>query len=123
MSTAQASSVQAEIAALEEQLRQAEVGPDAKFFETHLADNAVLISQDGHSAIAKSQIVQAHRPGAGPKFTRVEMSDMTIIDHGTAAVVTCKGVYEGPQGVVRLKFMRVWLKTNNQWQIVAGSIS
>jgi ketosteroid isomerase-like protein len=121
--TDQARSVQDEIAALEEQLRQAELGPDPKFFETHLADDAVLVSQGGEAAIAKSQIVEAHRPGAGPKFTRVEMSDMTIIDHGTAAVVTCKGVYEGPQGVVTLKFMRVWLKKNNQWQIVAGSIS
>jgi hypothetical protein len=32
-----------------------------------------------------------------PKFTRVEMSDMKILDHGTAAVVTCRGTFEGPQ--------------------------
>lgn len=60
---------------------------------------------------------------SGAKFTRVEMSDMKIIDHGTAAVVTCRGIYEGPRASASLKFMRVWLKKNNRWKIVAGSIS
>jgi len=48
---------------------------------------------------------------------------MHIIDHGSAAVVTCQGTYEGPQSTAKLKFMRVWLKKNDRWQIVAGSIS
>jgi hypothetical protein len=46
---------------------------------------------------SKQRIVEAHRPGQGPKFFRVEMSDMSIIGHGTAVVVTCKGRYGGPQ--------------------------
>lgn len=117
------STVQTEIAALEERLRLAELGPDPQFFEEALADDAVLVSQDGQPSFAKSQVVEAHRPGKAPKFTRVEMSDMNIIDHGTAAVVTCHGTYEGPQSSVTLKFMRVWLKKSNGWKIVAGSVS
>ncbi len=116
------STVQSEIAALEERLRLAELGPDPKFFEEALADDAVLVSQDGQS-FAKSEVIEAHQPGKGPKFTRVEMTDMKILDHGTAAVVTCRGTYEGPQSSFTLKFMRVWLKKNNRWQIVAGSVS
>jgi hypothetical protein len=100
----------------------AELGQDPAFFEAALADDAVLVS-DGKPASAKAQVVQAHQPGHGPKFTRVEMRDMKIVDHGVAAVVTCEGVYEGPQGSFTLKFMRVWLKKNNRWQIIAGSIS
>jgi uncharacterized protein (TIGR02246 family) len=115
--------VQREIAALEERLRQAELGPDPTFFEDALADDAVLVAQSGQPALAKSQIVEAHRPGRGPKFTRVEMSDMQIIDHGAAAVVTCRGVYETPEQTIALKFMRVWLKKNGGWQIIAGAIS
>ena len=38
-------SVHDEILALEEQLRQAELGPDAAFFERGLADHAVLHGQ------------------------------------------------------------------------------
>ncbi len=116
------STVQSEIAALEERLRLAELGPDPKFFEEALDDDAVFVSQDGQS-FAKSEVIEAHQPGKGPKFTRVEMRDLKILDHGTAAVVTCRGTYEGPQSSFTLKFMRVWLKKNNRWQIVADSVS
>lgn len=115
--------VQHEIAALEERLRQAELGPDPGFFEDVLAHDAVLVSQDGRPAFAKSQIVEAHRPGRGPKFTRVEMSNTQIIDHTAAAVVTCEGLYETAERSFTLQFMRVWLKKNGRWQIIAGSIA
>lgn len=48
---------------------------------------------------------------------------MTILDHGTAAVVTCTGTFEQAQGSATLAFMRVWVKRDGWWQIVAGSIS
>ena len=117
------STVQSEIAALEERLRVAELGPDPKFFEEVLADDVVLVSQNGDPAFAKRKVIEAHQPGKGPKFTRVEMRNMNIIDHGTAAVVTCEGTFEGPQSTTTLKFMRVWLKKDNRWQIVAGFVS
>jgi hypothetical protein len=75
-----------EIMALEQRLRQAELGPDPDFFEQVLADEVLI---DGERA--KAKVVAAHRPGAGPKFTKVEMSDVEIVDHGEAAVVTCNG--------------------------------
>lgn len=111
-----------EITALEERLRQAELGPDPRFFEEALADDAVLVSQEG-AGFAKAKVVDAHRPGKGPKFTRVGMSDLQIVDHGTAAVVTCQGTYESAQSTFTLKFMRVWLKKNDRWQIVAASVN
>ena len=116
------STVETAIAELEERLRLAELGPDPKFFEQVLDDNVVLISDDDQP-VGKSKVVDAHRPRKAPKFTRVEISDMKIIDHGTAAVVTCRGTYESPPSSVTLKFMRVWVKKNNYWKIVAGSIS
>src|SRR5690242_11318542 len=93
-----------EIARLEERLRLAELGPDPDVFEELLADDLVVVAEDGQAFRAKSKIVEAHRPGKGPKFTRVEMSDMNIVDHGTAAVVTGKGAYETPQSTVTLEF-------------------
>jgi len=117
------STVRAEVTALEERLRLAELGPEPAFFEEALADDAVLVGEDGQPSIAKAKVVEAHRPGKGPKFMRVEMRELQIVDHGTAAVVTCQGTYEGPQGSVTLKFMRVWLKKDGRWQIVAGSIA
>lgn len=108
-----------EIKELEERLRRAELGPDPDFFEQVLADNAVLDGQ-----MLKAKVVEAHRHDSkAPKFTKVEMSDYTFQDHGTAVVVTCKGFYEGPQWSGRLQFMRVWAKKGDRWQIIAGSTS
>ena len=107
-----------EIQRLENELREAELGPDATFFEDHLADDVLL---DGE--LAKKKVVAAHRTGNGPKFTRVEMSEYRIFDHGDAAVVTCRGDYESAKGAFTLKFMRVWLKKGDRWQIIAGTVA
>ena len=116
-------SIRKDIQILEERLRQAELGPDPETFEELLADTAVLVDQSGQAALAKLKVVEAHRAGHGPKFTEVTTSDLKIVEHGrNTAVVTCTGHFKGPQFSGSLKFMRVWLKTNGRWQIVAGSI-
>jgi len=106
-----------EILVLEEQLRQAELAPDPAFFERHLADDAVI---DGRQQ--KGKVIAAHQPGGSAKFTKVEMSDLQLHEHGPAVVVTCTGTFEGAMGVDRLEFMRVWLKQGGNWQIIAASI-
>lgn len=105
-----------DIKKLEEQLREAELAPDPDFFARILDDHALL---DGQRL--KSQIVAAHRPGVHPKFTRVEMSDYQIQDHGDAAVVTCQGIFENSKGTFKMKFMRVWHKREGQWRVIAGT--
>jgi len=84
-------------------------------------DNMVFVA-GGQASKPNRQIVEAHRPGKGEKFTSVEMTEMTIIDQGAAAVVTCQGTYEGPGGTHVLKFMRVWCKKPDGWKIIAGSM-
>ncbi len=115
--------IEEEIWALEEELRQAELGPDPAFFEIYLADEAVMLTGDGKPAFAKPQIVEAHRPGKGPKFIRVEMSDMKIVAHECAAVVTCIGTYATTGVTFSLRFMRVWVRKAAGWQIVAGTVA
>src|SRR3982750_2545803 len=110
------------IAALEERLRIGELGPDPNTFQELLADNAVIVGQNG-VPVPKSRIVEAHQPASGPKFTRVDMSDLRIVDHGTAVVVTCRGTYENPQSTIALHFLRVWVKKDNGWQIIAASVA
>jgi len=112
-----------EIVVLEEQLRQAELGPDPAFFETHLADDAVMLTGDGKAGFAKHQIVEAHRPGKGPKFIRVEMTEMKITGHECAAVVTCLGTYATADTAFTLRFLRVWVRKAAGWQIVAGTVT
>ncbi len=105
-----------EIKALEERMVKAELAPDPHFFEQVLSDDALI---DGQRV--KAKIVSAHIPGNGPKFTKVEMSDYQIFDHGTAVVLTCKGTYESAKWSGSLKFMRVWMKIDERWQIIAGT--
>ncbi len=112
-----------EITELEERLRQAELGPDPRFFEDALADDAVIVGEGGEPTFAKAQIVKAHEAGLGPKFTRVEMSELEVVDHGSAAVVTCRGTYEGPTGTFTLRFLRVWCRKGDRWRIIAASMS
>ena len=111
-------STREEIMHLEERLRQAELGPDPTFFEEYLADDVVL---DGHQL--KARVVEAHRPGSGKgqKFTKVEMRYDAFVEQGPAVVLTCEGDYEGPQFRGTLKFMRVWLKRDGRWRIIAGA--
>ena len=115
--------VRDEIIQLEERLRQAELGPDPHVFEELLDDGVVLTDEGGRPFFAKQKVVDAHRPGTGPKFTRVEITDVQIVDHGVAAVVTCTGTFEGPQGSFTLKFLRVWAWKDGKWRIIAGSVS
>jgi hypothetical protein len=106
-----------EIIELEERLRRAELGPDPAFFEEYLADDAVLDGQQ-----LKAKVVEAHRPGSGkPKFDTVEMSNFRFVEHGPAVVVTCRGGYAGPQFTGTIEFMRVWLKEDGRWRIIAGT--
>lgn len=114
-------SVRDEIAALEEQLRQAELGPDPDFFRVYVDDEMVFVA-DGKVAQPKEMIVQAHTPGKGQKFTRVDMSDMKIVEHGSTVVVTCQGEYEGPNGAIVLKYLRIWARKSDGWRIVAGAM-
>jgi len=114
--------VDSDVTALEEGLRLAELGPDPAFFEQALADDAVFVSPGEEPSFAKPKVVAAHHPGAGAKFTKVEMRDLKIIDHGNAAVVTCDGVYEGPDFTTTLRFMRVWLRMDERWQVIAATI-
>lgn len=115
--------VQNDITELEERLRQAELGPDPAVFEELLDDNVVLTGEEGRPFFAKRKVVEAHRPGRGPRFTRVDVTNVQIVDHHAAAVVTCTGTFEGPQGTFSLNFLRVWVRKDGKWRVVAGSVS
>lgn len=57
------------------------------------------------------------------EVTSVEMSDFETEDHGNAVIVLCKGKYVGPQWSGALKFMRIWLKKDGRWKIIAATTS
>ncbi len=116
-------SIESEIVELEEQLRQAELAPNASFFEKYLADDAVLLDEKGMPSLSKHMIVDAHKPSKGQKFIDVQMSEMKIRIHDLVAIVTCTGTYTTKDKTFTLKFMRVWVKKKTGWHIIAATIS
>jgi hypothetical protein len=116
-------SVQSEITALEERLRVAELGPDPKVFEELLDDNMIVLNDAGDPFLAKPTVISAHQPGRGPKFLDVQITELHIVDHGSAATVTCRGTYKTDEETFTLKFMRIWLKKSDGWKIIAGTVS
>lgn len=67
MSTASPrSTVEAEIAQLEERLRLAEWGPDPRFFEKALDDKVVLVSEDCQPFFAKRKCWALTNQERGP---------------------------------------------------------
>jgi ketosteroid isomerase-like protein len=118
------STVENEIAELEERLRQADLRPDPAFFQNHLDDQMVLmVDGDICSHSPKAYIVDRHQPGKAQKFDRVEISERKILDQGDTAIVTGFGSYEGPDGRSAMNFMRIWVKKSDGWKIVAGSMT
>ena len=112
--------LRSEVAALEERLRVAELGPDQRTFDELLADDVVLVAQDG-APFTKAMVVQAHDAGPGQKFTRVDVSELEIVDHGSTAVVTCRTQYHTRERSFTLKMMRVWLRSDG-WKIIAAAM-
>jgi hypothetical protein len=118
------SSVETEIAELEELLRQADLKPNPTFFQTYLDDQMVLmVDGDICSHSPKTYIVDKHQPMKAQRFDRIEITDLKILDQGATAIVTGFGNFEGPDVSFSLNFMRVWVKKVDGWKIVAGSMT
>ena len=66
-------------------------------------------------------MVNGHQSGQEQKFQKVQMRNFVLVEHSPAVVLTCEGTYEGPQFSGTLTFMRVWLKQDNDWRIIAAS--
>ncbi len=118
------SSVENEIAELEELLRLADLRPDPGFFQRHLDDQMVLmVDGDIWSHSPKAYIVDRHQPGKAQKFDRVEIMERKILDQGGTAIVTGFAKYEGPDGMLAMNFMGIWARKPDGWKIVAGSLT
>ena len=115
-------SVDKEILAIEEQLRVAQLNADSASVE-HLLDDRMLLLSDSKPFFAKARLMEMYAPASGRRFTSVEWKDVQIIHYGEAAVVICRGEYRTTQSLVRLGFMRLWLKRAGEWKLIAGTVS
>jgi hypothetical protein len=112
----------AEVAELEEKLRQADIKADPAVIDEVFADGAAITGRDGRM-FTKQDVINAHQPAGRQRVTRVDVSDVEIRDHGSFAVVTGRMDLVDPGFPAALRFTRVWMKRGGRWQIVAGHVS
>jgi len=112
----------AEIAELEERLRQADIKADPAVIEEVFADGAAITGRDGRM-FTKQDVINTHEPAGRQRVTCIDVSDVEIRDHGSFAVVTGRMDLVDPAFPAALRFTRVWMKRGGRWQIVAGHVS
>jgi hypothetical protein len=114
--------IHAEIAELEEKLRQADITSDPAVIDQLFADDAAITGRDG-KMFTKQDVIKAHQPAGRQRVTRIDVSDLEIRDHGASAVVTGRIDLVDPGFPAALRFTRVWMKRGGRWQILAGHVS
>ncbi|MBS1582543.1 MAG: nuclear transport factor 2 family protein [Bacteroidetes bacterium] len=115
---------EARIIACEEALLRAMRTSDADLLATLLHDDLLFNGPTGATA-TKAMDVTNYRSG-GIALRTVEASDRTIRVIGDNAVVAVtvalQGLYLGQALDVRCRYIRVWKRTGDRWQVIGGGV-
>ena len=115
----------AEVAAIEEELRQAMLASDVVVLDKLLDDALVFTLIDGQ-VIGKAADMHNHRSGA-VDFHTLDPSEQVIQYHGDAAVVSVRMDATGLMGSdafdSTLRFTRFWSHKPGGWRVVGGHVS
>lgn len=117
--------VDEEILACEEQLRQAQLASDVTVLERLLDDDLVFTSIDGTLA-SKSDDLALHGSGR-LRITRMNPLEHRLLHLGDTSVVNVKmdasAIVDGAPVSGILRYTRIWHKRPEGWRIVAGHMS
>jgi hypothetical protein len=110
-----------QIIALDQQLNDAAVQGDMKFFSKVMSEGYVGVAPNG--MILGQSLIAAHYQAGTLRYDSVLNSDIDITVHDNCAVLTAISAVKGHDGGTDLsgayRIMRVFLKRNGEWQIIA----
>ena len=113
--------VKRQIIALDQQLNVAAVQGDMKFFSKIMSEGYVGVAPNG--MILAQSLIAAHYQAGRLRYESVLNSDIDIKVHDNCAVLTAISAVKGHDGDTDLsgvyRIMRVFLKRNGEWQIIA----
>ena len=116
---------QANVAALEDQLRHAMLTSDLEGLDALIDPDLLFVLADG-TVVDKQADLDAHRSGH-VRITKLDPSDQQIAVHNSAAVVTvmmdATGSFGGVPFEGRYRYVRFWCETATGWHVVGGSMS
>ncbi|GLC25952.1 nuclear transport factor 2 family protein [Roseisolibacter agri] len=116
----------AEIAALEAELRAAQLGADVAALDRLIADDLLFTGPDGALA-TKADDLAAYRDGVmrvashEPQALRVRRVGADVAVAALRARMT--GSYAGTPFAGVARYTRVWAREDGRWRIVAGHVS
>ena len=116
----------AEIAALEAQLREAQLSADVHALDRLIDEDLLFTGPDGELA-SKADDLAAHRSGL-VRMSSHDVEEMRIRWIGDdVAVVALRtrlaGEFAGQPFAGTWRYTRVWARAANRWRIVAGHVS
>ena len=118
---ASAEAVKKQITALDQQLNDAAVQGNVKFFSKIMSEGYVGVAPNG--MILGQSLIAAHYQAGTLRYESVVNSDIDIKVHDNCAVLTAISAVKGHDGDTDLsgvyRIMRVFMKRNGDWQIIA----
>jgi ketosteroid isomerase-like protein len=110
-----------QIITLDQELNNAAVQGNMKLFEKVMPDNYVGVAPNG--MILQKSLIAAHYQAGTLHYESVVDSDVQVRLHGDCAVLTAVAVVKGHDGDTDLsgtyRIMRVFLRRDAEWQIIA----
>ncbi len=119
-------SIQIQIEACEERLKQAMLQSDVFTLDELLAPNLIFTNHLGY-LMTKQDDLEAHQSGM-LEISEITLSGQKIIIHDDVAIVSVQahilGGFAGKISEGDFRFTRVWSKAScNTWQIIVGHSS
>ena len=121
LALAQGGNVEQSIRAVTEQWRQASLKGDVATLDKLLADDYIVINEDGTTA-TKANVLEVVKSGK-LKWEAFEISDINVRVYGDTAVVNITSNFKGHFGARdfdgQYRTVRVWVKRKGLWQSVS----
>lgn len=119
--TADDETIKSQIMSLDQQLNDAAMKGDLAFFGKTMANRYVGVAPNG--MILDKSVIAAHYQSGSLHYEAVSDSGIDIRVHGDCAVLTALATVKGHDGEADLtgtyRIMRVFLRRDGEWQIVA----
>jgi ketosteroid isomerase-like protein len=110
---------------LEETLRRAMLASDVATLESLIADDLIFGMHTG-AVITKAMDLDAHRSGL-LRLIALEPSEQRTARYGDTGVVSVRmhlvGEYDGATFAGSYRYLRVWAREGDRWQVVAGQVT
>jgi ketosteroid isomerase-like protein len=114
-----------EIEQLETKLAQAMLDNDLDTLDRIISDDLMFTGPDG-VLVTKAQDLALHRSG-DIVFTNYEIDELIIQLYNPIAIANVKvklaGSFKGESFASDYRYLRIYLKQNDRWQIIGGQVT